>query len=65
MALYLVHCMKNPEVPVSNRLDCSSVDSDVHPSEGTFAKGKLSAPNVAMGQVNIFHRKKVTITSYF
>ena len=65
MGLCLVHCMKNPEVPVSNLLDCSNVDSDVHPSEGTFAKGKLSAPNVAMGQVNLFHRNKVTITSHF
>ena len=65
MGLCLVHCMKNPEVPVSNPQECSNVDSDVHPSEGTFGKSKLSAPNVAMGQVNPFHKKKVTIKSYF
>ena len=65
MGLWLVHCMKNPEVLVSNLLDCSKVDSDFHPSEGTFGKSKLSAPNVAMGQVNPFHSKKVTTKSCF
>ena len=65
MGLCLVHCIKNPEVPVSNPLDCSKVDSEVNLSEGTFGKSKLPAPNVAMGQVNPFHRKKVTIKSYF
>ena len=65
MGLCLVHCIKNPEVPVSNPLDCSKVDSDVHLSEGTFGKSRLSTPNVAMEQVNPFHRKKVTIKSYF
>ena len=49
MGLCLVHCMKNTEVPVSNLLDCSKGDSEVHPSECTFGKSKLSAPNVGMG----------------
>ena len=65
MGLWLVHCMKNPEVSVSNPLDCSKVDSDLHPSEGTFGKSKLFAPIVAMGQENPFYRKKVTIKSCF
>ena len=65
MGLCLGHCTTNTEVPVSNPLDCSKVDSDVHPSEGTFGKRKLSAPNVITRQVNPFHRKKVTVKSYF
>ena len=65
MGLCLVHCMKNLEVPVSNSVACSKVDSDFNPSEGGFGKSKLSAPNVAMGKVNLFHRKKVTIKCYF
>ena len=65
MGLCLVPCIKNPEVPVSNPLDCFKVHLDVHLSEATFGKSKLPVPNVAMGQVNSFHRKKVTTQSYF
>ena len=46
MGLCLVRCMKNTEVPVSNPLDCSKVDPEVHPSECTFGKSKLPTPNV-------------------
>ena len=65
MGLCLLHCMKNPEVLVSNLLNCSKADPDVHPSEDTFGQSKLSSPNVAMGQVKPFHRKKVTIKFFF
>ena len=65
MGLCLLPCMKDPEVPVSNPLDCFKVDSDVHPSEDTFGKSKLSTSNVTLGQVTSFRRKKATIKSNF